>query len=510
LLLVALPLFPTSEAAEPKVSEATEECLGCHVTIHPGLVADWKLSRHARTTPAYALEKPQLARRLSAATLPANLSGHVVGCAECHTLNADRHKDTFEHGGRSVHIVVTPEDCAVCHPNERTQYAANIMSRAHGNLVNNPLYADLERSIAGPQAYHDGALMQTAPETLTRQDSCLHCHGTSVGVEGQETRETVLGEMIFPVLSGWPNQGVGRVNPDGSLGSCAACHTRHTFSIEMARRPATCSECHKGPDVPAYPVYRVSKHGNIYASMSKGWDFDAVPWSVGEDFTAPTCATCHVSLLVDGDGEVIAERTHKMSDRLAWRIFGLPFAHPQPKSPDTTKIRNAAGLPLPTELTGQPAAEFLIGVEEQTARRETMKRVCRSCHGSSWVEGHLERLDNTIRTTNAMTLAATGILSEAWESGAAAGPGQQAIPFDEPLEKMWVEQWLFYANSTRFASAMAGADYGVFANGRWALSRNLREMADWLARHEAIAGQSSTGKAVTARPTSATGSAGGK
>jgi hypothetical protein len=45
---------------------------------------------------------------------------------------------------------------------------------------------------------------------------------------------------------------------------------------------------------------------------------------------------------------------------------------------------------------------------------------------------------------------------------------------------MWVEQWLFYANSTRFASAMGGADYGVFAEGRWYMSKNIQQMADWL------------------------------
>ena len=55
-----------------------------------------------------------------------------------------------------------------------------------------------------------------------------------------------------------------------------------------------------------------------------------------------------------------------------------------------------------------------------------------------------------------------------------------SAPFDEPIEKMWVEQWLFFANSTRFASAMVGADYGVFANGRWYLSKNLQEMVEWL------------------------------
>jgi hypothetical protein len=27
---------------------------------------------------------------------------------------------------------------------------------------------------------------------------------------------------------------------------------------------------------------------------------------------------------------------------------------------------------------------------------------------------------------------------------------------------------------------MAGADYGVFANGRWYMSKNIQEMMDWL------------------------------
>ena len=135
----------------------------------------------------------------------------------------------------------------------------------------------------------------------TRADSCLFCHGTAVEVTGATSRETDMGTMDFPVLNGWPSQGVGRVNPDGSKGACSACHARHQFSIEVARQPETCSQCHKGPDVPAYKVYGVSKHGNIYASLG-GWDFTAVPWKVGKDFTAPTCAACHMSLLVAEEG----------------------------------------------------------------------------------------------------------------------------------------------------------------------------------------------------------------
>ena len=79
-----------------------------------------------------------------------------------------------------------------------------------------------------------------------------------------------------------------------------------------------------------------------------------------------------------------------------------------------------------------------------------------------------------------MTLTATRILLSAWEKGAAKGIAQKDSIFNEAIERKWTEQWLFYANSTRLASAMAGADYGVFANGRWYISKNVHEMLDWL------------------------------
>jgi hypothetical protein len=47
-----------------------------------------------------------------------------------------------------------------------------------------------------------------------------------------------------------------------------------------------------------------------------------------------------------------------------------------------------------------------------------------------------------------------------------------------------VEQWLFYANSTRFSSAMCGADFSVFDNGRWKMSQNVAEMKEWLDLHK--------------------------
>jgi hypothetical protein len=68
----------------------------------------------------------------------------------------------------------------------------------------------------------------------------------------------------------------------------------------------------------------------------------------------------------------------------------------------------------------------------------------------------------------------------AWDKGLAKGLAQGDSLFNEAIERKWVTQWLFYANSTRYASAMGGADYGVFANGRYQLSANLQELLDYV------------------------------
>lgn len=486
LFVVCFSTLPLTAADDPPISEATEACLICHEAIHPGIVSSWRASRHSKITPGEAMEVEGLARKVSSEEVPQEQTGVVVGCAECHTLRPGEHADTFEHNDYRVHIVVSPKDCAVCHAVEAEEYAGNIMSHAYANLKDNALYQDLERHIIGVPVFSEDKLSFQDPDPQTEAQGCLYCHGTKLQVTGTEVRETDLGEMSFPVIAGWPNQGVGRVNLDGSLGSCSACHTRHDFSIATARKPYTCKECHIGPDVPVYKVYSSSKHGNIFHSHEQGWNFTAVPWKIGEDFTAPTCATCHVSLLVDSGGEVVARRTHQMNNRIATRIFGLVYSHAHPKIPDTTVIRNKDGLPLPTALDGTPASEFLIDATEQAKRRQEMKTICLSCHGTSWVEGHFARYDQNHIATNAATLVATRILQEIWNNGYAEGPAAGGSPFDEAIERKWADVWLFYANSIRFASAMAGGgDYAVFADGFYSHSKRLAELHQWLAAQRA-------------------------
>ena len=262
MLLSVLSL--SVQAQELRLSEQTEECLGCHSELHPGLVASWMRSRHSKVSPAEALQKPELQRRVSSVDIETELQQTAVGCYECHSLRTDQHADSFDHNGFQINIIVSPADCATCHVTEADQYTRNIMSHAYGNLVDNTLYRDLTQVVNNHYSFTKEQLTIGAGDKLTEYESCLYCHGTKVEVTGIVTRDTDFGELDFPVLDGWPNQGVGRINPDGSKGACTSCHSRHAFSIEMARKPFTCSECHKGPDVPAYKVYEVSKHGNIF------------------------------------------------------------------------------------------------------------------------------------------------------------------------------------------------------------------------------------------------------
>src|ERR1039457_1454293 len=108
-------------------------------------------------------------------------------------------------------------------------------------------------------------------------NGCRQCHGSEVKYlkDGKFDADT------------WPNSSIGRVNPDGSRGSCAACHGRHSFSSALARPPA-----------------------NI-AKMN----LDAKSWVVGKDYSAaPTCATCHMSATSN------QPVTHDVGDRISFTL----------------------------------------------------------------------------------------------------------------------------------------------------------------------------------------------
>ena len=123
----------------PPTSEQTQVCILCHRNYTPGIVEDWLKSRHSKITPQMALKKPPLERRISSEVIPETLQSTVVGCYECHSLNASAHKDNFEHFGFWINVIVSPNDCKTCHSVEVDQYSVS-KKATHWKIFNKTLF----------------------------------------------------------------------------------------------------------------------------------------------------------------------------------------------------------------------------------------------------------------------------------------------------------------------------------------------------------------------------------
>ncbi|MFH1759850.1 MAG: multiheme c-type cytochrome, partial [bacterium] len=433
----------------------------------------WYGSGHSKISPEQAAKKKKLERLVSSDTFPDNLKSVAVGCFECHGLNRLAHSDNFDHQNFKINVIVSPDDCGVCHPVEASQYSNSKKANALDILRKNPVYDMLIEAAVSIKEINSSGNKTVKSTEHTRNQTCYACHGTEVKVMGRQTISTEIGEMSVPVLTNWPNQGVGRINPDKSKGSCTSCHPRHGFNIEIARKPHTCSQCHLEPDVPAWNVYKESKHGNIFSSLGSQWNWKSVPWKLGKDFTAPSCAVCHNSLITTPAGDdIIINRSHDFGQRLWVRLLGLIYSHPQPKNGRTYEIRNSASLSLPTSFNGEIAGNYLISKLEEMDRINSVKKLCTSCHGTFWTNQHFSSLDKTIRETDRMVMSSTNLIIDAWNKNIL----DRINPFDEVAEQQWIIQWLFYANSIRYAAAMGGPDYAAFKNGWWSLNANLLEI----------------------------------
>src|SRR3990172_10527363 len=233
-IVMFLTVFSSQSDAGIKLSKETEKCLNCHKSMNPGLVQPWEQSRHAT-------------------------SG--VGCYECHQAQTGD-VDALEHNGFTIATIVSPLDCSKCHPKEVEE-----MTRSHhakANQFTGSLDNFFGRIVTGETNFNLG---------------CAQCHGSKVEVEKGGKLKTGT----------WPNTGIGRVNPDGSLGSCVACHQRHAFSVAQARDPYTCGKCHQGPDHPQIEIFIYSKHGIAWHTNQDHLGTEKSKWVLGEDYVdAPT------------------------------------------------------------------------------------------------------------------------------------------------------------------------------------------------------------------------------
>lgn len=367
------------------MSEQSKQCAACHREQSPALHQQWGESKHFRGN---------------------------VGCFECHGA-APGEPDAFLHNGQTISILVTPKDCSRCHSKASEEFARSHHSkgaRILGSLDN--VLAEVVEGNAGMKtaAFPDGV----AASAVT---GCWQCHGSEVKVlpEGKLDPAT------------WPNSGIGRINPDGSEGTCNSCHARHTFSAAQARHPDTCGKCHLGPDHPQKEIYEESKHGIIFFANLEKMNLSNPKWIAGEDYwAAPTCATCHMSATKR------QPVTHDVGMRISWN--NRPELSIRPEVADAKM--NLPGASVPWE-----------------ARRGSMQDVCKACHDVQWVANFYAQYDALIELYN------TKFAKPGKELYGLAKPLLSGPQFANGLDWTWYELWHHEGRRARHGASMMGPDY---------------------------------------------------
>jgi hypothetical protein len=387
--LLALLLWsgPGASQIPPELSEETKACIDCHTVVSHGIYQEWGTSKHFRAR---------------------------VGCYECHQANPGE-SDALDHEGYTIGIIVSPKDCARCHSKEVQEFDESHHAKAGfilGSLDN--FLADI---VEGDTNFYGGSAL-----TIT---GCMQCHGSVVEVDE--------GGTLKP--TGWPNTGMGRFNPDGSVGSCTACHQRHAFSAEQARQPENCGKCHLGPDHPQKEIYEESKHGVAYRAHMDDLNMESSKWVLGEDYTAaPTCATCHMSAVRTSDGELVPV-THDIGMRISWN--NRPPVSIRPEVSDAK-----LGLVKAARVTWDK-------------RRENMQEVCTVCHTPGYVSNFYEQYDGVVLLYNSK-FAEPGL--ELMKILADYGLITQT-KFDEDVEWTWWELWHHEGRVARHGASMMAPDY---------------------------------------------------
>ncbi len=455
LVLAAPPPAPAAPSPAKADLKSSESCLACHESGSPGLVSHWKGSSHAKAN---------------------------VGCWDCHQAMKGE-PDAFEHEGVWVATVVTPRDCARCHKTEDLQFEGSHHAKA-GNILaslDNFLAETVEGSRAPFDPHSPTPGKTTAPKVngfASLQVGCLQCHGSKValrttdggavtvddlkpGPDGMPTNAAAVARIARdkqgrPVYTTgtWPNTGIGRLNLDGSLGSCAACHSRHDFSARRARQPENCGKCHLGPDHPQKEIYEESKHGVAYRDLKDKLNLDSKSWVLGKDYSeAPTCATCHVSATVNG-----LAVTHDPGERISWTN----------RPPVSLVMDTDAAHKVVTE--SDPAKRKAAIADSADAKRGRMKQVCANCHTSGYVDSFYSQYDDLVVLYNEkFGKPGAAIMAELSKQGLLTKK-----QFDEKIEWTWYYLWHHEGRRARHGAAMMAPDYAHW-HGMFEVSERFYE-----------------------------------
>lgn len=405
LFFLLIPLWPglISSSFAEKVTldpsnwgvEEGKACISCHKKSSAGLTHEWQDSAHAEAG---------------------------VNCLDCH-LADQVDTDAIEHEGSIIATIVSPKDCGRCHTKEFQETENSVHSKAL-SLIKNRM-PTLAGNLNGKEMLNAG---------------CAHCHGSQVEVRGDGT--------LNPET--WPNTGIGRINPDGSRGSCSACHARHKFSKAQARDPSACIWCHTGPESPDDEVYKSSKHGVLFAANRDKMNLDNDRWVLGKDYSAaPTCVTCHM-----GASPGI-KASHDVGMRDAWslnrpvseRQHLVIFDDGNRRNIPASEEAPRRGSEL-SKLNGDMGKVKAVATSKR--RRQIMSKICLECHSKPFTQSFMKQFDNVVENYNEnFGKPAQAIMNTLYDQNLLT-----PAPFDEPIEFTYWRLWHDAGTKARHGAAM--------------------------------------------------------
>ena len=376
-----------TEQPTAELIRASGKCAECHVNLQYSVVHEYELSRHAKKG---------------------------INCLECH--QPAHGQEPLDHHGFSIAKRLTAANCRSCHEPVyqqflRSRHAAPSWAAVYGKD------AFTAEQIKFSEEFHPGSMNRPANPLVAAEgkaaatSGCASCHA------------------------------VGKPNPqDGSIGTCTGCHSRHTASVELARLPQTCGQCHMGPDHSQIEIYEESKHGILFEAQRKLLDLTVEPRKLTtREMFVPTCATCHMSGL---NGMNL---THDPSERLSYYLF----------AEISTKRPNAA--------RGQAA----------------MKDLCRNCHSQATIDRVYEQAERIVAETNEKVKSAREVLDGLRKEGLLGN-----TPFQHPIDFAYFDLWHYYGRTAKHGAFMGGADF-VQWHGNYPLlkaSIEINELANELRR----------------------------
>ena len=427
-------LIPAPSLGSADTPAAENACVTCHRKQSPALVREWERSRH----------------------------GHAgVACADCHGA-AQTDVDAWQHEGVWVSALVTPKDCAQCHEDEYKQFSVSHHAMA-GEIL-----ASLDNVLAEKMAGKPGNIADAV-------NGCWQCHGAIVKFQKDEKGEILRAPSGKPLLdpTTWPNSGMGRLNPDGSKGSCHACHSRHAFEAKLSRAPENCGKCHMGPDHPQIEIYNESKHGiAFYANRDKmALDIDG-GWVLGEDYSAaPTCATCHIASYSTPQGTVRGN-SHDVGERISWTlrpivstklnlvVYEDGFKEDYPDTRALPKVGDEVKTPATVvendKLVTTTVPRKVKAIVTWEERRRDMKGVCFNCHNGTFVDNFYTQYDSLVVLYNGKFARPAQQLMNDLTADGALNP---KAPFEHDVQWVFWELWHHEGRRARHGASMMGPDY---------------------------------------------------